>query len=219
MSKYNKGSIWYQRDILGRRCVAEGLIYRQFANSPHDYAVTLTEGAQNLVMANIGIDFGGTGSATTFVLTGRKKDGSVVALLSERHAETLDPVALEKAFAEFVRLSYSVYKKAMYCYCDSAEQILIRGLRATSMRQALPVMIRNALKRPIIDRIRFVSRMIASDRLKISNKAQTVSDALSEALWDKKHEDTRLDDGTTDIDTLDAFEYSMEPWMNELAQI
>ena len=107
----------------------------------------------------------------------------------------------------------------MYCYCDSAEQILIRGLRATAMRQALPVMIRNALKRPIIDRIRFVSRMIASDRLKISNKAQTVSDALSEALWDKKHEDTRLDDGTTDIDTLDAFEYSMEPWMNELAQI
>lgn len=219
VSKYNKGSIWYQRDILGRRCVAEGLIYRQFADSPQDYAVTLAEGAQNLVMANIGIDFGGTGSATTFVLTGRKKDGSVVALLSERHAETLDPVSLEKAFSEFVRLSYSVYKKAMYCYCDSAEQILIRGLRATAMRQALPVMIRNALKRPIIDRIRFVSRMIASDRLKISNKAQTVSDALSEALWDKKHEDTRLDDGTTDIDTLDAFEYSMGPWMNELAQI
>lgn len=30
-------------------------------------------------------------------------------------------------------------------------------------------------------------------------------------VWDdKKLEDTRLDDGTSDIDTLDAFEYSFE---------
>jgi hypothetical protein len=37
-------------------------------------------------------------------------------------------------------------------------------------------------------------------------------DALKSALWDAKHvtEDVRLDDGTTNIDNLDAMEYSFE---------
>jgi hypothetical protein len=37
-------------------------------------------------------------------------------------------------------------------------------------------------------------------------------DALKSALWDSKHntEDVRLDDGTTNIDSLDSLEYSFE---------
>ena len=36
---------------------------------------------------------------------------------------------------------------------------------------------------------------------------------MTTALWDEKNslvEDVRLDDGTSDIDTLDAFEYTFE---------
>ena len=41
--------------------------------------------------------------------------------------------------------------------------------------------------------------------------------ALLEAVWnEKKTEDERLDDGTTDIDSLDAFEYTIERDMNRL---
>ena len=42
--------------------------------------------------------------------------------------------------------------------------------------------------------------------------AATLRDALSTALWSGKRPgmDERLDDGTTDIDTLDAFEYTIE---------
>ena len=41
--------------------------------------------------------------------------------------------------------------------------------------------------------------------------------ALDEAVWDEKKPDVRLDDGQTcDIDTLDAFEYSIEEFMNKL---
>ena len=41
---------------------------------------------------------------------------------------------------------------------------------------------------------------------------ETLCDALSTAVWNPKvlTTDERLDDGTTDIDTLDAFEYSFE---------
>lgn len=40
-------------------------------------------------------------------------------------------------------------------------------------------------------------------------EAGTLRDALASAMWSGKHPgmDERLDDGTTDIDTLDAFEY------------
>ena len=49
-------------------------------------------------------------------------------------------------------------------------------------------------------------------RLKLrADGCETLRTAFCEALWnDKKQEDERLDDGSTDIDTLDAFEYSIE---------
>ena len=39
-----------------------------------------------------------------------------------------------------------------------------------------------------------------------------MAEALSAALWSSKgsEKDLRLDDGTTDIDSLDAFEYTIE---------
>jgi hypothetical protein len=45
-------------------------------------------------------------------------------------------------------------------------------------------------------------------------------DALSEAMWDSKVKtaDVRLDDGTTNIDNLDAQEYSTEPYMREMME-
>ena len=44
--------------------------------------------------------------------------------------------------------------------------------------------------------------------------------AFSEAVWDTevKDKDERLDDGSTDIDSLDAFEYTIERDMKYLIQ-
>ena len=58
---------------------------------------------------------------------------------------------------------------------------------------------------------------MAENRFKVSKNASTVKNALCEAVWDKKHEDTRLDDGSTDIDTIDGLEYSIEPLMRDLS--
>ena len=47
--------------------------------------------------------------------------------------------------------------------------------------------------------------------------AETLAAAHRTALWDStKLEDTRLDNGTTDIDSLDAFEYTIEQDANRL---
>ena len=77
----------------------------------------------------------------------------------------------------------------------------------------------NAMKRPINDRIKLVNKLIAQGRFAWCKGAQTVADALCEAVWDARHPDERLDDGSTPIDDLDATEYSIEPYMNELSRL
>ena len=70
----------------------------------------------------------------------------------------------------------------------------------------------NSKKIPIIDRIRLTTVLQNSGRFFILPEAKTLSDALGTALWDETSgmKDQRLDDGSTDIDSLDAFEYSIE---------
>ena len=67
-------------------------------------------------------------------------------------------------------------------------------------------------------RIRLTVRLMNTERYGWTEDAETLAKAHREALWDSKikTEDVRLDDGTTDIDTLDAFEYSIEQDANRL---
>ena len=221
-SQYDKNSIWYRRDILGQRCVAEGVIYRQYADNPDSYRLPFAkvkDMVKEIIKINIGVDFGGSGSATTFVATGFTKGlECVIPLMSERHEEELNPEELNDLFANFVMMCYNIFKKPMEVYADSAEQILIRGLKRVQVARRLPVNISNARKNPIIERIRLVNLLVAQGRFKVCEKAKTVENALCEALWEIDKEDERLDNGTTDIDTLDALEYSIEPLMSDLSR-
>ena len=214
--QYNPDSIWYKRDILGQRVVAEGLIYRSFADEPKNYQL---DKPLNFVSFTVGVDFGGNGSATTFVLVGMTPGlREVCALMSERITEEIDPEQLNAKFRAFVERCHAVYKRGFIVYADSAEQVLIRGLRRTVETYRLPCEVRNAMKKPILDRIRLLSKLIAQKRFFWSTEAVTVKNAISTALWDKKKVDTRLDDGTSDIDTMDALEYAIEPFMTDLSR-
>ena len=220
-AQYDKNSIWYRRDILGQRCVAEGVIYRQFADNPEKYTLPQSSPLlRDIIIVTIGVDFGGNGSATAFVCTGYTKGlQNVIILKSQRLPEELNPEELNEKFANFFELCYNKFGKAMDTYADSAEQILIRGFRTLVLKIGLRTNIKNALKRPINDRIKLVNKLIAQGRFWVTEDAQSVTDAMCEAVWDIKHPDDRLDDGTTDIDDLDAMEYSIEPFMYELGRV
>ena len=62
--------------------------------------------------------------------------------------------------------------------------------------------------------------MMGAGRYKILKGCTSTIDAFSEAMWDSKVKtaDVRLDDGTTNIDNLDAQEYSTEPYMNDMME-
>ena len=78
-AQYDKTSVWYRRDILGERCAAEGLIYRSFADNPEAFMLDEIN-ERDLKFVNIGVDFGGNRSKTTFVAVGFTVSGAIVAL-------------------------------------------------------------------------------------------------------------------------------------------
>ena len=54
----------------------------------------------------------------------------------------------------------------------------------------------------------------------IEEECKTLVEAISSALWDEDaKEDTRLDDFTSDIDTMDAFEYSWTKFMRQINDV
>lgn len=216
--------VYYERFILGRWVIAEGLIYRDYANHPEKYLITdvrkwLEENNENLGTISYGVDFGGTGSATKFQCTGITPRGVVIALDEEyidHQKESVDPDDLNKRFAEFIDRCTRAWGSGM-TRADSAEQILIRGLFNTAISKGLRTQVKNALKMPINDRIKLTLLLMAQGRFYVSRACPHLSDALASAVYDdKKPVDTRLDDGTSDIDSLDAFEYSIEPYYKQL---
>lgn len=209
--------VFHQRFILGQWVRAEGIIYTKFANNTNDYLLEDNFNYNNLITANIGVDFGGNGSATTFVCTGfTKRFESVIILEAERHPEELSPDELENLYVDFTQRCTSTYEKAMPTYADNAEQILIRGLRNSVRLNGLRSNVLNAKKMAIIDRIQLVNKLISLGRFRVNRRCTTVIKALQTAVWNEKVSDERLDDGSTDIDTLDAMEYSIEPYFREL---
>lgn len=210
--------IFYQRDILGNWVAGEGVIYKSFADNVTKFE---TEKSFNFETINIGVDFGGNKSKHAFCCTGITKGyKELIALASEKH-EPDTPERLNAQFIDFVKKMLYKYGRIDCIYCDSAEQVLIRGMQKALQDNNLNIAIKNAIKNEIINRIRIVNVLMTTSRFfYIKNENASLVDALQSAVWDSKSlEDKRLDDNTSDIDTLDSFEYSFEKYIKVLSMI
>lgn len=227
-----RGTVYFDRFILGHWVAAEGLIYKRFAEDERSGRTMRLTSRPQLSRVYIGVDFGGAGSAHTFVATGTDRGyRHLYALMSERveckdekgNQIEIDPEQLGQMFCDFVRRVTNAFAPPDAVFCDSAEQTLIIGLRATAKKQGLGwLRIGNAAKFAINDRIRCAQRLIAQGRFFVMDGyCDSLCTALSTALWNPKNktEDERLDNGTTDIDTLDAFEYSFERDITKLIKL
>ena len=88
------------------------------------------------------------------------------------------------------------------------------------MRNSLGTAALNSAKKPINDRIRATCILMGAGRFFVARNCVETIDALKSALWDAEEltEDVRLDDGTTNIDSLDAMEYALERSVPEMVQ-
>lgn len=212
IAQYDPKTVWYKRDILGIRCVADGLCFPQFSDAPEDY---LTDNPQ-YDFVQIGVDFGGNKSAHSFVATGISRAGSIVYLMSQRiPAKGVTPDQLYSLFGDFLSKCRAKYPgQYAYIFADCAEQTLIAG-----MASRFPG-VRNSLKNPINDRIKGVNTLVAQGKLHYTSDCKSLVDAMTTAVWDEsKFEDVRLDNGTSDIDSLDAAEYSWERYLYQFARL
>ena len=203
------GTVLYDRYILGQWKAAEGAVYPLLANAPHEFVTDDTEG---IMCADVGVDFGGTGSATAFSLVGYTRGYKRIVTLDEYYTKApITPAELERDLAEFIRRNerYGVHD----VYCDSAEQLLIRGIRNALARERLAVEVHNARKLPISERIRFYTGMIGQRRFFIHRNCPHTLEAFASAVYDGE---CRLDDGTVNVDSLDAQEYATEARMREI---
>ena len=215
LKKEYAGTVYYKRFILGQWAAAEGACYPLFAANPDRYIAFI---APPVMYANIGVDFGGGTSGHAFQCVGFTFRYAEMVILEEYfNKNALDPQTLESEFVEFVRMCQRKYV-IQAVYCDSAEQTLINGLRVAAERSGLRVNIFNALKKPINERIRAVCKLQGADRFKILAHCKTTIDAYASAVYDNKKltEDIRLDNGTSNVDTLDASEYAYEREIYEL---
>lgn len=210
--------VFFKRYILGEWKSADGVIYRQFADDPERFI--LDEVPADIFIGTMGLDFGGNGSAHAGCLVGITRGYRSIVILGEYYRkEVIDPGTLTDDVCGFVQRSQAQVR-ATSIWCDSAETTLIKGIRTEVFARHIPVEVRNARKGEIIDRIRLCDMLMSQGRFFIMRRCRHTIAALSEAVWDGKSptKDKRLDDGSTNIDSLDALEYALEPHANRLIE-
>lgn len=232
ISQYDPTSIWYQRDILGKRVVAEGLIYREFKDyhviKMADWSAIDENGnytneiRKALKFITVGVDFGGNISAHSFNATGFTYQFRKFGTIKHRRiAKRIDDKELTEEFIKFIKELREEYPNVniIDIRCDSAEQTLIAGFERALQENHIGIPINNAIKGEILNRIRFYCKMFSMNKYFILECCEDLIMAFKTAVWEKDKNDVRLDDGKQDVDSLDGQEYSTEPYQDILVQI
>lgn len=221
LAQYEEGSIWYQRDIEGRRCAAEGMIYPQFASKPELFTLDRAE-VPKLAFLTVGLDFGGNRSKTALVACGFPVGFSALYVMAEETvaggAGEIDADTVNRACEAFLLRLKKEFPDVpvRYLFCDSEEQYLIAGIRKHLKTKGFSVGVQNARKNPIRERISCEISLMAAGRFFLLRGCDAVAAGLAGAVWDQSRDkEVRLDNFTSDIDILDALEYAFEGYMKK----
>ena len=193
---------------------------------------------EDITSIEIGLDFGGNQSGHSFVARGYTDDYRDVIVLKSRRIkakdeeEDIDSNRLNELFCEFIQEvidDYAICEKhgnyIEYCnvesvFWDNAETVLGNSIRNAVEKDFPWISVRPAKKITINDRIRCTVKLMGAGRFFITKDCESLQTAFSDAVWNKEviGKDERLDDGSTDIDSLDAFEYTIERDMKYLIE-
>lgn len=218
LCKEYEGTVYYDRLIRGLWKRAEGAIYRMFADDPDRFIRPAN--IRDIKEIRIGIDFGGNGSGHSFVATAILWNGIVQPIMSRKHMKKdfpqgIDANKLSELFLQFVADVIEKYEKPRYAFWDNAETVLGQSIENACRKEFPSLIVLPAQKKKINDRINYTVRLMGSGRFFITPDCMTLKKALQDAVYNSKVlQEERLDDGSTDIDTLDAFEYTIERDIN-----
>ena len=219
LCKEYQGTVYYNRLILGQWCDAEGLIFQQIAN---DYKRYITEEVQLNSFISIGIDWGGNKSKHSITATKISRDFKRVQCLKSdtMKATGTNTKQVFRWIINFIKEIQDKYGTVSFIFADSAEQVLNNSLNGELRVNKINLIVQDSLKIEIKNRIELWNRLLNLDKMSfIENQCQSLIEALQTALYDEDAKDDRwIDDGeTSDIDSLDSFDYSFELWAEEIS--
>lgn len=206
LKTYQKGTIWYERDILGRRKTAQGIIFPNFASDQTPYIIKADELPKRFRSVEAGFDIGGNGSAYAMTCTGQGYDGIQYKLKAEkRQADKMsmdDVEGFVTEFCDYVEKKYDVRIDSINC--DHID-VIINTINDNTKYSA-----GKCYKPPLQDRVFLYSKLFKTQKVKfVEDECDDLIDELCELVFDPKSEEAvYLDDGTMQIDTWDSNIYS-----------
>lgn len=183
-SQYVPGSIWYRRDILGERCIAEGLIYPMYedaiADPPEDaqiseYCIAMDYGTMNafaaLLFAKIGPVWYGI---REYYYSGRNEGRQKT---DEDYAQDIDAWCADIVQPSGGKLTTII---------DPSAASFIALLRKRDDRyKVLPA------DNGVLDGIRETANALENGHLKMSSRLKNWKEEVSGYIWDKDCVDDR----------------------------
>ena len=219
LCKEYQGTVYYNRYILGQWCNAEGLIFKQIADNKDRY---ITEKVIDGIIS-IGIDWGGNGSKHSITATRIMRNFHKIEVLKSdvMIATGTDTQKVFKWIIDFINEIIITYGSAECIFCDSAEQVLNNSLRSELVKNGIHIPLKDSIKTEISERIKIYNILLNTDRICfLKNKTKTIIEALQTALYNEDSpKEVWLDDGTSDIDSIDSFNYSFEYWFKQLTNV
>lgn len=224
----DKNSVMYQRDILGNRACAEGLIFGMFAKNSEPWIVRDLDEFRKKHVPNfisLGVDFGGNGSNTAFCAT-LFSDGfkHIMPLIDDEinmSGDESDVKAFRSRLKDFITLVRIMnLADIRYMWCDSADSVMVREARGVVRELGLAdqISVNDSDKDKIKNRISAKKILMSTLHWQVFHMAKNVIKSTSSQVWDKRagHEDERLDNGSVDIDIADSEEYSWSGFKDKL---
>lgn len=228
LKTYDKETVWYRRDIKGERAVAEGIIFRRFANNNEPYLYEDDELLEEYeedggkkyrlkkvpFMVTIGVDFGGNGSMTTFVATAyfhRYHDFRALEEDGIPLSPNIDADKICETFVRFYRMLVEKYGRVDWIFPDSAATTMINSLRGAARKAGLPWRnIKGCRKNEVSERPKMVDLLFNTGRLKINQRCTRLRKAIGKLRWDEDHPDRPEDKNIGNCnDWWDAFCYCL----------
>lgn len=198
-------------DAVVLSCYSQNKIYSTFVEKAEAIIIPYEAvRAMQISQVNIGVSIGssvkGTSLVATAIIAGHKR---AVVLAAEKYDGEVETNALGKKFVEFATMVQQKYNKLDYAYCDAKEVFLLKTIKSVVDTNRVPITVRTAANDDVNNRIRLTTRLLAQDRLFLTEDCEVLSRAFSTAVWSEKRSDDSRSTAT-DIGTLNAFEYTIE---------
>lgn len=186
--QYVEGSVWYRRDILGERCIAEGLIYPMWENAvlPDDfrdlsgefeeYALSIDYGTLNAFSAGLWGKYNGVWYRyDEYYYSGRDTG---VQKTDEDYADALD------AFTEPIAKYYNEYHK-LRTIIDPSAASFIALLRKRGRYKVTKA------DNDVIDGIRETATAMKTGKIKVYPRCKAWRKEMSAYSWDANEKEDR----------------------------